>query len=1230
MRAACGLLVAALAPAPLQQGAREAASGPGESAEWLSDRPDLLAAHHQSWGQLGLDVCAHAPGQRPLELAIGGRRYAKGLGSHANGEIVVELDGGWSRFEATVGVQKQDGGIGSVVFQVFADERELFRSPVLRESDPPLPVSVDLGGALELRLVVTDAGDGITCDCGNWAQARLVRPEGAPAPAPRRGLDVAPFAEVRSWDWRQIEGTRAGRTEEFPEADLHPWSEPARDAAGVLELDPVEGFACVGLEWLAPRRLASIAIELADDAIAEGARVEQWIGGAGGGSTWQGRWAPLRGELRAEGQRLELEPARDDPAALRGTAKIRWVLPARPAAPRVARLAAISRSRWKEVELLLTAAPTSPPVPPPVPSPPPSSRASGSLTLWNGVRRDGGTGPLPFDLERPLRLALVSCASRHARADRTLLQVAMHGQRFAIAVEDVLARGGVWVAEAGLWVTDGAQPLPFEEYLRGREGRRTILAEVRARPDASLAAAMDRLHDPRQDRGPTLLSLPSHNGKFVVERDGTVRWDDRAEVVDCVDRVPSEGYRCAAVVRFGEERAPADQRSLAHPDLLALELRRQEGPVAYSTAVLVATVEEPPASLADGGLDLLRRAAALGELLLAAENGGAEAADALFDVQLSHPSGVRVGSRAGAATVVDGEGRVLAWIVAGRLASIEPRADGCRVRAALAPGGRVECRVLLPGWRASPSELARVPDAATTREHARRAWALFLSEMAQFDLPDRELDRLIDASVLHCLAAARAAEAPRAAAAEAGSGPQIAPWIASVHYGPLESEAQAVIRGMQALGARSFAEACHRYFSTRVDGRGLLTTGYTVMSTGWHLWTLGEYDRLFEDDATLRELAPSVVRACRWVMAQRRKTMRPDRRGGKPPEHGLLPPGPLADWDVCAFYFYANANYCAGLRDAAAALARIGDPAAAEIAADAESFQADLLRAFRIARSRAPVVPLRDGRFVPYYPAQVHHHGPMEELHPGADGGRSWCYDVELGASHLVALGLLEPDSREADSMVEHLEDVQFLRDGWFAWPAAENARDPWLHGGFAKVQPYYARTVETHAARDDVAPFLRSFFHTIPTLLNREDLSLWEHFAASGAWNKTHETGYLLHQARTLLLTERGQELWLAPFLPRAWLADGARTSVRNAPTSFGPVSFAIASHVADGFIAVAIDPPRRRPPAALVLRLRHPDSAPLRAVTVNGRGHRDLDREAGTIRLPPSTSLLAVRASY
>jgi hypothetical protein len=1181
-RHCAGLLAGALAVISTVTAQQPAGS------EWLSDHLELIAAHSQSWGLLGIDTCAHALGQTPLPLQIGAHRYGKGLGLHANGEVVVELGGAFARFQAEVGVQQQQGTAGSVVFKVIADDVVLFTSAILHPADAAVAVDVALTGREELRLVATDAGDGITCDCADWADARLVRAAAATAKAPSAATDVAPFAAVRSWNWHELEGTRAGRLDEFPAADLQPWTEVVRDTDG-FAVAVRDGFACIGLEWREPRRLARM--ELATAARADGVRVEQWIGQAGAGSTWQGRWQRIEGELRVANDRLVLEPSlRADANLLVGTTKIRWIVPATAgaaAAPlRVRELRAFSRSRWQDVELALSVEPA-------------RSGQRATIRIHNGSARSGAAGaPIEWDLGVPLRLALSACASRHARGDRTVLRFELPQMSFGLAVDDVLANGGVFVADAGLYVTDAQKPLALAAYRQRFAGRRTVLEDVRTQPDQTLAASTAHLHHREQDLGPTLLSLPADNRKFIVERDGTVRWDDRAEVVDCVDHPPAEPYRCAAVVRFGDGRAPASERELVDLSCLGLELRHRDGAVQYSMQALVT----PPAT---------------GELRLAAENTGDSAASIAFEVRLAHPAGVHVALASdGRSSVVEADGHVLAWLSAGADATLAADADGCTVRATLAAHARITARVVIPRWRAGPADLARVPDLDAATAAARRAWQTFLGEMAHIEVPDPQLDRIIHASVLHCLAAARTS-VPTAEQV----GPRIAPWIASVSYGPLESEAQAVIRGMQALGARSFAMAAHHYFADRVDASGRLTTGYTLLGTGWHLWTFGEYDQLFADDATLAAVAESLVRACRWITAQRHKSV---------PGAGLMPPGPLADWDCYARYFYANANYCAGLRDAAAALARIGEPQAAAIAAEAQSFRSDILRGLDAAAARAPVVPLRDGRWVPYFPTQADGSGPTEEFHPGEDAGRSWCYDIEVGAAQLIALGLLEPRSPQAGWIVDHQEDVQFLRDGWFAYPAVENVQHPFVAGGFAKVQPYYARTVEIHGLRDDVAPFVRSWLNTIPTLLDREDLSLWEHFAAYGAWNKTHETGYFLWQTRTLLLTERGDELWLAPFVPRAWLADGKVIALSNAPTRFGPAGYRIESHVAERHIDVTIDPPQRRPPKALVLRLRHPEGAPIRSAAVDGVELPASAHGDDTIHLAPAAARIALRVAY
>ena len=131
--------------------------------------------------------------------------------------------------------------------------------------------------------------------------------------------------------------------------------------------------------------------------------------------------------------------------------------------------------------------------------------------------------------------------------------------------------------------------------------------------------------------------------------------------------------------------------------------------------------------------------------------------------------------------------------------------------------------------------------------------------------------------------------------------------------------------------------------------------------------------------------------------------------------------------------------------------------------------------------------------------------------------------------------------------MVDYLEDVQFLRTGMGGYAEENNRKDFFCFGGFAKLQPYYCRIAEIYAMRDDVKPFIRSYFNCIPTLVSKENLSFWEHFHNQCGWNKTHETGWFLCQTRVMFIGERDDELWLAPFVTNHWMKDGMKVSVQT-----------------------------------------------------------------------------------
>jgi alpha-galactosidase len=121
------------------------------------------------------DVQLNARGAEPLK--IGDAVYKGGLYCHAPSKVIVRLPGPARSFSAQIGVDSRAGG-GSVVFSVDAAGKELFRSKVLHGGEAAEAVSVGLNGASEFTLEVGDAGDGISCDQSNWADAKATLVDG--------------------------------------------------------------------------------------------------------------------------------------------------------------------------------------------------------------------------------------------------------------------------------------------------------------------------------------------------------------------------------------------------------------------------------------------------------------------------------------------------------------------------------------------------------------------------------------------------------------------------------------------------------------------------------------------------------------------------------------------------------------------------------------------------------------------------------------------------------------------------------------------------------------------------------------------------------------------------------------------------------------------------------------------------------------------------------------------
>jgi hypothetical protein len=1178
------------------------------AVEFLSDHAELLLTWSQSWGELGFNTAAHEQRKAGEALRIGSQTYTSGLGHHASG---LSLGGEYERFEAEVGLQPCGGGAGSVVFRVSADGRALFDSGVMRGVDAPKRVEISVAGAQELVLEALDAGDGIACDMANWANARLLRAPGAHVEAAQAAVDVARFARVATSNPDRTDGAKASRLEEYRTEDVLLETALVANADGSHTLKPdARGVACIGLNWSGKQALRELRLRFADRAqmpAPDAARVQGWFGE----SAWQGHWLPLDATITVSGDEWVARlPSKGPNGGLLQTPKVRWLLPVTATALTVSEIKAFTRSRWAETRVVVEAEH-------------PRAGERGRVRVFNGelLSLEGQpaaptTAWNEWDLARPVSLAVRYSRPSSLTADATVLQFQTPAGGVGVALKDLLASNCVYVPSRGLFLTlatNAAFVQPLTAYKERIAGRRSILDEVRALPDQTLAQAMAKTHHAAQEEGPVMLSLSCDNTKFVVDRGGDVSFPSQT-VTD------NDWFASAGDLRvvLGDGRRDRSSRHLDGSWLPIPVITFEREGVRCTQRVFVAPADgdgtnparlnRPPVCVTELTLENLRAAASPVRVELFIRLAGKPKPAAVLARAADHRFSVHLGlTHAG--LLLEENTPLNATAGDGKLA----------LAGTLPPEGRTRVLVFL-GMNAATASESRLADVPRLREAVERYWRATLAGAMQIETPDALLNDVIRSSQVRCLIAAR----------NEAEGGRVAPWIAAMSYGPLESEAHSVIRGMDSLGHDDFARRGLEYFIHRYNTNGFLTTGYTTFGTAWHLWTLGEHAQLTADRDWLRRQAPELRRVGDWILRQAEKTRRTDGDGQPIPEFGLMPPGVLADWNAFAYYFMLNGYYHAALQHLAATLGSLGDGRGEVYTRGAAELRTNILRAYRWTQAQSPALPLRDGTWIPHYPSQVHSPGKLADFFPGDDAGRAWAYDTELGAHQLVPTGVLAPDDPEVTRLLNHLEDVQFLGEGWFDYPAAENTKDWFNLGGFAKVQPYYGRNAEVYALRDDVKPFVRSYFNSLASLLNTEVLTLWEHFHRSGAWDKTHETGYFLHQTRTMLVQERGDELWLGALIPSEWLRAGKKLEVAQAPTRFGTVSFRLAAEANGRQVTGEISPPTRLAPRHIVLRLRHPEGRALGSVAVNGREHREFDVQRNMITFAPTNRTIRFTANY
>ena len=1038
-----------------------------------------------------------------------------------------------------------------------------------------------------------------------------------------------------------------------------------------------------GVEWDEPREVNSVEVDIPEGGRIPppgSLRIEYWVSSwppqARGGWTkidtpWQGDWRVVEAEAEEKGNTLlyrfkaltetENANARNVPGfapTFRKTLKVRLHYSENP--PSHSALRIYGNSRWNQREINLQSGLEGKP------------GAQLSVAAYNGLV----LGSQPIKARPPgMRLKVLYTEHGPDSNDRTILTIRGASEAFGASVDDIIEHKGVYVKPLGIFLGDGAVDEDFATYLESgihRPGN-DIISRALQQPEQTLDKALAEVprlsFTARSSRHPLRyipLGFPAAREKYGLDFNGNVfinKTSSKAMKEDLA-RMLWDGDQIYFRLGTGmtpdfRERELAAKQALLDDYLPLVTTQWETEGISYE--------EEGYATMLGAPLDdahLRGDEPSILFLRLHASNLLAKSAEAQVWFQVSPPERMTLkdglllgtanqkgpyGSQRLRADIEAAEGsleiRDLSPSPEARLDTPKP-SDWEEQKPALRyRGPAVHWTVSLPAQGSATLDI-KIPfrtmvglDEQERVKHIRFEarlnetldyWRNTLAQGLRVQIPDGELSRFFTAALQHILVSDER---------DVKTGLDICP-CGTYDYDMFANESEVLVRLLDMRGLHNWAWRClqpivqlqgsrpfpGRYRDTSAEFHGVRVDAdhdYTMngynLDHGWTLWTMAEHYFFTRDNKWLKGVLPHLRKAADWITSERQATMQRQPDGTPVPEYGLLPAGQLEDNEDFEYWFAVNGYAYRGLRTAADAVSAVDSTAGARLSKEAEAYRADIRRAVFRAMSIAPVVPLRDGTFVPAIP-------PRTSLH-GRDLG--WIRNILYGAHTLVDCGVIDPEEPVATWILQDHEDNLFMAKDSFSVPDRD-----WFSRGGITLQPNLVNTFVSYLKRDQLPLALRAFYNDFAASYYPDVAAFTEWVPTfgigGGPFFKTSDEAQSLIWLRLMLVNEEGDRLYLSSGAPRAWFLPGRTIRVDRAATFFGETGFHIESHADEAYIQAHVSPPRRNRPREILLRLRNPQGQKMTRVELNAQDWRRFDPERELITIPPEENEVNVRAYY
>jgi len=538
-------------------------------------------------------------------------------------------------------------------------------------------------------------------------------------------------------------------------------------------------------------------------------------------------------------------------------------------------------------------------------------------------------------------------------------------------------------------------------------------------------------------------------------------------------------------------------------------------------------------------------------------------------------------------------------------------------RVPLAPGERRELVFKMPlAPLPHDSEEAKLVEAADCATHLRKtvsAWDELVVKPSPLVFPEAKVQQYLLANTIYSLLAID----------KIGADYVINVNKFQYHHCYVGNGADMIV-ALDFMGQAEPSKECLLYFRKTQFPEGCLGLPFLKLQqqhwwemNGYVLWAWHRHYQLTGDRDFLAKVYPGVVPAVNWI-----------KKNALQDPQGLVPPVKIADDAMLAGVHQTGQNMwiLIGLRSAigmAEAMGRVDDLAA--IRAEHDRYRAAFEKLLAGQTSKS-------GNVIP--PA-------MEQTLAGNDWDNLLLLYPELLFEPFdprVTASIRHTRQQYVEGMLRFVWPLALAKRGAADWPGAALAGMKTIAAGHYAFNdgpvlhywqtPNLAQAALVRGTAEDQQAALADLYslllHTSSTHAPQEfgtspwgtrDCGVRHNILPDGA-----ASGKTIELMRNMLVREQQGALVLLSAVSPEWIRPGKVIEARRAPTTFGPMSFALRAE--EGRLSVRLDPEFRQAPAKLLVRI--PWFFDLRAAEADGRPIPPIE---GHLAITPATRELTLR---